>query len=129
MSASPIAYIREAELRGTLFGPENSTELVCGVDTEFFVDHDEPLAALGVVRENWDWPLGGLSDGYEFLLILPARRRRSKFRSPSNPGGVPPAERPQLISHSSFNSEDVPPTKRRRSTRSSQAKGKSKSAC
>ena len=47
MNASPIDYIRDAELRGTLFEPENSTELVCGVDTEFFVDHDEPLAALG----------------------------------------------------------------------------------
>lgn len=120
MDASPIAYIQDAELRGTLFELENSTELVCGVDTGFFVDHDEPLAALGMVRENWDWPLGGLPDGYEFLLILPAKRRRSISRSPSNPGGVPPAERPQLtspnpntpakrqsISHSSSNPEDI----------------------
>lgn len=95
MNASPIAYIRDAKLRGTLFEPENSTELVCGVDSGFFVDHDEPLAALGTIRKNQDWTLGNLPDGYEFLFILPANRRRSMARSPSNPEDAPPAKRRQ----------------------------------
>ncbi|KAI1935012.1 hypothetical protein LOZ66_005561 [Ophidiomyces ophidiicola] len=86
MQASPISYIREAKLCGTLFDPQDSTGIVCGVNTGFFVDHDEPLEALELVQENWEWPLGELPDGYEFLLILPGKHRRSRSRSSSKPG-------------------------------------------
>jgi hypothetical protein len=81
MKASPIRYIREAKLRGSLFDPEDSSGLVSSVDTGFFVDHEEPLSALTWLRQSTDWPLGELLDGVEFILVLEARRRRS--RSPS----------------------------------------------
>ncbi|KAF3063906.1 hypothetical protein GL218_02569 [Daldinia childiae] len=78
MEASPISYIRDSALRGSLFDNKDSTGLVSGVDTKFFVDHDEPLEVLNKVRGLWDWPLGELLDGHEYLLIIQGRRRRSK---------------------------------------------------
>ncbi len=80
MASSPIPYIREAELCGHLFDSE-SEGIVSGVNTHFLVDHEEPLEALSLVREIWEWPLGDLPDGHEYLLILPARSRRSRSRS------------------------------------------------
>lgn len=47
IQASPIPYIRDAKLCGLLFGGfDASTELVCGADTNFFVDHKEPEEIL-----------------------------------------------------------------------------------
>jgi hypothetical protein len=76
-----LDYVKKAKLCGSLFGPEDTSGLVSSVDSGFFVDHTEPLEALGWVREEFDWPLGELSDGHEFLLVLESRRRyRSKGR-------------------------------------------------
>lgn len=82
MKASPISYVKDAELRGSLFGTEGTDGAVSCVDTDFFVDHTEPLEALALVRETVDWPLGELLDGHEYILILEARRRA---RSTSRP--------------------------------------------
>ncbi len=74
-----MPYIKDAKLCGSLFGPDDGSGLVAGVDTSFFVDHDEPLEALSMVRREQEWPLGGsLPDGKEFLLVLQARRSRSR---------------------------------------------------
>ncbi|PGH19230.1 tartrate dehydrogenase [Polytolypa hystricis UAMH7299] len=81
--ASPIPYIREAKLRGSLFDPSDSTGLVCGVDTGFFVDHGEPLEALERVRRVREWSFGELPEGHEYLIVVPARKHRSKLRSSS----------------------------------------------
>lgn len=82
MKASPVGYVRDANLRGKLFDPKDTSGLVSSVDTGFFVDHEEPLEALAWVRESMEWPLGELLDGHEFILILQARRRsRSKSSS------------------------------------------------
>ncbi|KAL2045869.1 hypothetical protein ABVK25_011972 [Lepraria finkii] len=48
MKGAPIDYVRDAKLPGSLFDPEDSSGLVSSVDTDFFVDHAEPLEALGV---------------------------------------------------------------------------------
>ncbi|KAK2743502.1 hypothetical protein FQN57_004799 [Myotisia sp. PD_48] len=88
MEASPISYIREARLRGTLFDSKDSTGLVCGVNTGFFVDHEEPLKALNIVRQNWHWPLGDLPHGHEYLLVLPGKQCRSRSSSAYNPKTV-----------------------------------------
>lgn len=79
LKSSPIAYIRNAKLRGTLFGhsqgeEEKSGPLVCGVDTEFYVSHEEPSRALEIVRGVWKWPLGDLPEGHEFLVMERVRR-------------------------------------------------------
>ncbi|PGH02792.1 hypothetical protein GX51_04403 [Blastomyces parvus] len=83
MEASPISYIKNAKLCGALFNPEDSTGLICGVDTGFYVDHEEPLDVLERVRQDFRWPLGDLLDGHEYLLILPGKKRLSKWPSPS----------------------------------------------
>ena len=75
MRASPISYVRSAKAYGSLFDPADTSGMVSGVDTNFFVDHTEPLEALAWVREIMDWPLGELIDGHEFLFILEVRRR------------------------------------------------------
>ncbi|KAI9797318.1 MAG: hypothetical protein M1825_006016 [Sarcosagium campestre] len=60
--ASPIDYIKDAKLRGSLFDPEVTDGTISCVDTGFFVDHSEPLEALKIVREDTSWPLGDLID-------------------------------------------------------------------
>lgn len=80
METSPIQYVKDAKLRGSIFNSSDTSGLVSCVDSGFFVDHAEPLDALGWVRENMDWPLGDLLDGHEFLLIVEARHR-SRSRS------------------------------------------------
>lgn len=76
MKDSPIDYVATAVVAGSLFR-EDSTGLISGVDTNFFVDHEEPLHALNHVKSFRHWPLGDLPDGHEFLLVLPAQARRS----------------------------------------------------
>lgn len=86
MRASPIRYVQDAKLRGSLFNPEDASGLVSSVDTGFWIDHTEPLEALAWARDIGDWPLGDLHNGHEFLLVLEARRRtRSTARSTSSP--------------------------------------------
>lgn len=81
MKASPVDYVRRGQLRGSLFDSQDTSGLVSSVYTEFFVDHKEPLEALAWVRQDMEWPLGELFDGYEFVLILEARRPRSRSSS------------------------------------------------
>ena len=77
LKSSPIPYIRDAKPHGTLF--EDESEMVSGVDTRFFVDHDEPNAALEAIKDDLPWPLGDLAEGHEFLLIIQQRRRSSRL--------------------------------------------------
>lgn len=82
MKSSPVEYVQNAQLRGSLFHPGDGSDLVSCADTGFFVDHDEPLEALTWVREIMDWPLGELLDGHEFIMIIETRHRsRSRSRS------------------------------------------------
>lgn len=69
IEASPVAYVREARLRGTVFGDDG--RLTCGADTAFYVDHREPDQALARIKTKMAWPLGDLPEGHEFLVILP----------------------------------------------------------
>ncbi|KAI0203073.1 hypothetical protein F4808DRAFT_458296 [Astrocystis sublimbata] len=85
MKASPIPYVKDAKLCGRLFDV-NNIDMVSGVDTDFFVDHEEPLQALDLIQQQWLWPLGNLPDGHEFLLLLQGKRRRSRSHSSSRVG-------------------------------------------
>lgn len=73
MQASPITHIREEKRQGALFKSRELTGFVCCVDTEFFVDHEEPMGALGMARETWEWPLGSLPKGHGFPLVYQTR--------------------------------------------------------
>ena len=81
MKDSPIRYVSEAKLRGSLFDPGNNSGLVSSVDTGFWVDHSEPLEALSWIRDTVEWPLGDLMDGHEFLLVAQTKKRLSQSRS------------------------------------------------
>ncbi|EGX95298.1 hypothetical protein CCM_03570 [Cordyceps militaris CM01] len=78
MGVSPIQYIRDAKLCGTVFDVNDSTGLISGVNTEFFVDHKEPRKALEVIKESQQWPFGDLPPGHEYLLVVPAKMKRSR---------------------------------------------------
>lgn len=75
-----MSYIKEAKLSGSLFQPNDSTGLVCGLDTGFSVNHDEPLEVLGKIRRTFEWPLGDLPEDHEYLLILQSKRSRTRSR-------------------------------------------------
>lgn len=73
MQSSPVPYVKEAKLHGSLFGCVEDGSVSCA-DTAFWVDHEEPLAALASVRaKGVKWPFGDLPDGHEFLIIVKAR--------------------------------------------------------
>lgn len=69
MVASPVLYVRDAVLRGTLFHEGDTSGLVSGADTAFFVDHKVPREALEHAWRRGYWPLGDLPAGHEFLLL------------------------------------------------------------
>lgn len=86
---SPVRYVRDAKLRGTLFDSQDTSGIVSGVDTEFLVGHEEPPEALAWVRESMEWPLGESLDGHEFFLIPQIRRRCRSRSSSARRGGTP----------------------------------------
>ena len=69
---TPIGYLKEAKLAGSLFDPNSTTGAISCVFTEFYVDHQEPLAALDIFKAKRGWCLGELPEGHEFLIVLPA---------------------------------------------------------
>jgi GNAT superfamily N-acetyltransferase len=70
MLSSPVGYVRTAKLHGSLFGSLEGSA-VSTANTNFFVDHAEPLEALALVREEGlAWPFGELPEGHEFLLLV-----------------------------------------------------------
>ncbi|KAL8419692.1 hypothetical protein RB594_002754 [Gaeumannomyces avenae] len=68
MVESPISYVKDAKLSGSLF-LDDTSGLVAGVDTRFFLDHTEPSEALERRRKH-GWALGALPAGHEFILVL-----------------------------------------------------------
>ena len=86
IKASPIDYVKNGELYGSLFDSEDTSGAISSVNTKFFVDHTEPLQALRRIRERLHWPLGELIDGYEFLVLVPiSPRGRYRSQSTSQP--------------------------------------------
>lgn len=77
MMSCPVEYVQTAKLRGSLFsqdGKEDVGGAISCADTEFWVDHEEPLEALKIVREKGIvWPFGNLPDGHEFLILVKAK--------------------------------------------------------
>jgi hypothetical protein len=69
-SVTPIDYLKNIKLRGSLFEDYSSGVVSCAF-TEFYVDHLEPLNALKVFEGSGRWCLGKLIDGHEYLIILP----------------------------------------------------------
>jgi hypothetical protein len=71
MDTSPVEYVRTAKLRGSLFDDNTADGTVSCADTNFFVDHTEPLEALAAVHaKGTSWPFGDLPEGFEFLVFV-----------------------------------------------------------
>ncbi|KAH0357438.1 hypothetical protein KCU83_g919, partial [Aureobasidium melanogenum] len=71
MASCPVNYIRTAKLRGSLFDSKVTDGTVSCADTEFFVDHAEPDAALDAIQSKGiKWPFGRLPEGHEFLVFI-----------------------------------------------------------
>ena len=69
--ASPVDYVRTMQPHGSLFEEDCNSGAISSVNTEFYVDHDEPLAALETFKSSGKWCLGELLEGHEFLIIVP----------------------------------------------------------
>ena len=68
MAASPVQYVRDAELKGCLSGNKDEG-VVCCADTGFWVGHTKPLNKLaGVKGRGVEWPFGDLPEEREFLV-------------------------------------------------------------
>jgi len=72
LETTPVAYLKTAKVLGSLFDDSDATGAVSELDTKFFVDRAEPIAAQVEfeVKYGVPWPLGKLLDGDEFLLLL-----------------------------------------------------------
>lgn len=88
MGACNVPYLSGAQLVGSIFNKESVADIddhqraVSLVQTNFFVDHREPLLVLAQLEDRW--VLGPLFDGHEFLIVLPTTSvRRSKTPSSS----------------------------------------------
>lgn len=69
MRHSPVEYVQNGRLVGSLFDEATSDGSVSSADTGFFVDHAEPLQTLNHVKSTSQWPLGELLEGHEFLML------------------------------------------------------------
>ncbi|KAG7453219.1 uncharacterized protein BT62DRAFT_940616 [Guyanagaster necrorhizus] len=71
LSVATVDYLKDAQLRGSLFEERPAAGTVSSVDTKFYVDREEPLAALKAhVASSGSWPLGELLEGHEFLIVV-----------------------------------------------------------
>ena len=82
MKKSPIKYLQDAKLCGSLFEENCTSGAISSVFTNFYVDHAEPLQALSVYKAHQQWVLGELLDGHEFLIILPVQGSASPIQGP-----------------------------------------------
>jgi len=51
LKATTVEYLKTAELRGSLFEDNPKPGVISSADTQFFVDHTEPLVALKVFQD------------------------------------------------------------------------------
>jgi hypothetical protein len=71
LEASPVDYVRAMQLHGSLFEKDCTSGAISLGNTKFYVDHDEPLAALQTFKDSGKWSLGELLEGHEFLILVP----------------------------------------------------------
>lgn len=71
MASCPVAYVKDAKLRGALFEDEPEEGTISCADTQFWVDHQEPDEALNTIKDKRiRWPFGCLPEGHEYLLLV-----------------------------------------------------------
>ena len=73
LTTSPVQYVKNMELHGSLFEDKVMSGAVTSVFTTFYVDHSEPLTSLAEYKTRNQWLLGDLLEGHEFFIILPVQ--------------------------------------------------------
>ncbi|PPR02729.1 hypothetical protein CVT26_009440 [Gymnopilus dilepis] len=85
IATTPINYLKDAKLLGSLFrvspaGSDSNPGVISAIDTQFHVDHTEPLEVLKAFKDSASesgeeggkgWVLGELEEGHEFLIVVP----------------------------------------------------------
>jgi len=73
LASTPINYLKDIKPLGSLFDETATNGVISAVDTQFFVDHKEPLEVLQAFKDKQGggWCLGELLEGYEFLIVIP----------------------------------------------------------
>ncbi|KAF8902259.1 hypothetical protein CPB84DRAFT_1814979 [Gymnopilus junonius] len=71
LASTPVNYLKGAPLLGSLFSTGTSENdlrgIISAIDTQFYVDHAEPLED----KQGGGWCLGELKEGHEFLIVVP----------------------------------------------------------
>ncbi|KAI0751722.1 hypothetical protein C8Q80DRAFT_1099176 [Daedaleopsis nitida] len=75
VACTNIDYLKNIEFRGSLFQQDTPPETVSLVYMSFWVNHTEPLLALGFYKQCKEWVLGDLLDGHEYFILVPAVER------------------------------------------------------
>lgn len=70
--ASPVKYVRNMELHGSLFEDKCLSGAVSSVFTNLYFDHTNLFITFPRDQSPRPWPLGDLLEGHEFLIIMPA---------------------------------------------------------
>ncbi|KAJ5888318.1 hypothetical protein N7495_008359 [Penicillium taxi] len=74
MASCPVSYVRTARLHGSIFDDDTRDGTISCADTQFWVNHEEPLKTLASIRaKGIVWPFGDLPDGFEFLIMVKAK--------------------------------------------------------
>ena len=72
MAYSPVRYIREGKMNGSLWGLGDTTG-VATLDTTFLVERQGMREAMRSMTERGrQWPLGGLPEGHEWVCMVKA---------------------------------------------------------
>jgi hypothetical protein len=76
-----ITYLADKPLVGSMFGtiPHiDKTTPKALINSEFHIDHDEPLEALISLPLDVQWPLGPLLEGHEFIVLFEVGTNRKR---------------------------------------------------
>jgi len=71
VESATVRYIKNAELRGSLFGDKSDEGAVSSVFTNFPVDHAEPQQVLESYLGRGVWKLGRPLRNHEFIVMIP----------------------------------------------------------
>jgi hypothetical protein len=78
-----VTYLANKSLVGTVFQTipnidERTPKAL--INSEFHIDHREPLEALSNLPIDVQWPLGPLLEGHEFIVVFEVGKNRREHR-------------------------------------------------
>jgi hypothetical protein len=85
-----ITYLADKPLVGSLFQeiPQvDETTPKALINSEFHIDHSEPLGALISLPLDVQWPLGPLLEGHEFIVVFEVGTNRKRTSGESGRTG------------------------------------------